>query len=80
VDAPGLGRASAGRAGPSDPVIAAVILADRIAETIGYETPEDLPPCDSEVEEQAREILGLRRLDLADLEYLAKKHCSRFVC
>jgi HD-like signal output (HDOD) protein len=65
---------------PSDPVIAAVILADRIAETIGYETPEDLPPCDSEVEEQAREILGLRRLDLADLEYLAKKHCSRFVC
>jgi HD-like signal output (HDOD) protein len=65
----------------NDPILASVMLADRIAETIGYETSAELPPlCDSEVEEHARDILGLRRLDVVDLEHLAKKHCSRFVC
>jgi HD-like signal output (HDOD) protein len=66
---------------PNDPILAAVVLADRIAETIGYGTPEELPSaCEAEVEEQSREMLGLRMLDVSDLEHLAKKHCSRFVC
>lgn len=61
---------------PHDVSLATIHLADKIACSLGF---EGAAPCsmDSDASEHVREIVGLRRLDLADLEVAARKLCAR---
>lgn len=61
---------------PHDVSLATIHLADRIACSIGFEGAVT-PTQDTDAYEHVREIIGLRRLDLSDLEAAAKTLCAR---
>ena len=72
-----LGRGSP----PTDAGLASVIVANRLAELIGFAgANEAVHAAESEAEQQARELLGLRLIDLSELESVSKRLCSRMVC